>query len=68
MATRGPSSNPATFSFGKSPKARVGYPGGQMVVVGMVFKLATERFLNSDSLGLKVACGEIFYGMRNRSK
>jgi len=39
METRGPSSNPATFSFGKNPRARVGYPGGQMVGDGMMFRL-----------------------------
>ena len=39
METRGPSSNPATFLFGRSPRARVGYPGGQTVAVGTTFKL-----------------------------
>ena len=39
METRGPSSNPEIFLFGKSPRAKVGYPGGQMAAVGMVLKL-----------------------------
>jgi hypothetical protein len=35
---RGPSSCPATSLFGKNPKARVDYPGGPTVVVGMTFR------------------------------
>ena len=51
---RGLSSNLATFLFGKSPRARVGYLGGQMAVVGMVFKLQNRvasghRFSRSQS-------------------
>ena len=38
MATRESSSNPVTFLFGKSPRVRVGYLGGQMAGVGMTFK------------------------------
>lgn len=38
METRGPYSSLEIFLFGKNPRAKVGYPGGQMVAVGIVFE------------------------------
>ena len=39
METREPSSNLEIFLFGKSPRVKGGYLGGQMVAVGMIFRL-----------------------------
>ena len=68
METRGLSSNLEIFLFGKSPKAKEDYPGGQMVGVGMTSRFSAERFLNAAHLGPKAACEGTFFGTRSRSK
>jgi hypothetical protein len=42
METRGPSSNPEMFLFGKSPRAKGDCLGGQMVVAGITFRFCHQ--------------------------